>query len=188
MSMAAGGACRHSGHRVAIASVWSAAIAPIRKQAASMNAAPQVGQALGAEAGVSRFLDIGVGLPTQDAVHEVAGEVHPGRGLSAWTTTRRRFHGQALLTVSDLRVMVQGDPRRAACAAEVCAHLDFDRPVAIGLLAVLRFVSDADHLAGAVACLRDAVAPGSYLAISHIGTVETVRASGTPVDLRHPRE
>ncbi len=52
---------------------------------------------------------------------------------------------------------------------EVRAHLDFSRPVAIGLLAVLHFVSDADDPAGAVACLRDAVAPGSYLAISHIG-------------------
>jgi len=42
--------------------------------------------------------------------------------------------------------------------------------VAIGLLAVLHFLSDADDPAGAVACLRDAVAPGSYLTISHIGT------------------
>jgi hypothetical protein len=32
---------------------------------------------LAAEAGVSQFLDIGVGLPTQGAVHEVAREVNP---------------------------------------------------------------------------------------------------------------
>ena len=34
----------------------------------------------------------------------------------------------------------------------------------------MHFVSDAGDPAGAVACLRDAVAPGSYLTISHIGT------------------
>ncbi len=69
-------------------------------------------------------------------------------------------HGRALLTVSDLSIMVQGDLRRPAdllALPEVRAHLDFGRPVAIGLLATLHFVPDA-------------VAPGSYLAISHIGT------------------
>ncbi len=38
------------------------------------------------------------------------------------------------------------------------------------MFAVLHFLPDADDPAGIVACLRDAVAPGSYLAISHIGT------------------
>ncbi len=82
-------------------------------------------------------------------------------------------HGRALLTVSDLSIMVQGDLRRPAdllALPEVRAHLDFGRPVAIGLPAILHFVLDADDPAGAVACLRDAVAPGSYLTISHIGT------------------
>ena len=32
---------------------------------------------LAAEAGVSQFLDIGVGLPTQGAVHEVVREINP---------------------------------------------------------------------------------------------------------------
>ena len=60
----------------------------------------------------------------------------------------------------------------AACLlalAEVRAHLDSGRAEAIGPLAVVPFVADADDPEGAVACLRDAVASGSYLAISHIG-------------------
>jgi S-adenosyl methyltransferase len=32
---------------------------------------------LAAEAGISQFLDIGVGLPTQGAVHEVVRELNP---------------------------------------------------------------------------------------------------------------
>jgi hypothetical protein len=82
-------------------------------------------------------------------------------------------HGQTLLAVSDLSIVVQGDLRRAAellAKPGVRAHLDFGQPVAIGLFAILRFLTDADDPAGTVACLRDAVARGSYLAISHIST------------------
>ena len=82
-------------------------------------------------------------------------------------------HGQALLAVTDLSIMVQGDLRHPAellANPEVRGHLDFGQPVAIGLFAILHFLRDFDDPAGTVACLRDAVAPGSYLAISHIGT------------------
>jgi len=43
---------------------------------------------LAAEAGISQFLDIGVGLPTQGAVHEVAREVNPTRASSMRTMIR----------------------------------------------------------------------------------------------------
>ena len=129
---------------------------------------------LAAEAGISQFLDIGVGLPTQGAVHQVAREVNPEvRVVYADYDPVVVSHGQALLAVSDLSIMVQADLRRPAellARPEVRAHLDFGRPVAIGLFAILHFLPDADDPAGIVACLRDAVAPGSYLAISHIGT------------------
>ncbi len=71
------------------------------------------------------------------------------------------------------RMLVQGDLRRPAellAEPEIRAHLDFGRPAAIGLFAILHFLTDAYDPAGAVACLRDAVAPGSYLAVSYIGT------------------
>jgi hypothetical protein len=65
--------------------------------------------------------------------------------------------------------MVQGDLRRPADLL-THPHLDFSRPVAILLFAILHFVSDDEDPAGIVACLRDGVVPGSYLALSHIGT------------------
>jgi len=93
---------------------------------------------LAAEAGVSQFLDVGVGLPTQGAVHEVASEVNPGaRVVYVDYDPVVVSHGRALLAVSDLSIMVQGDLRRPAdllAMPEVRAHLDFSRPVAIGLL------------------------------------------------------
>ena len=86
---------------------------------------------LAAEADVSQFLDIGVGLSTQGAVHEVAREVNPeARVVYADYDPVVVSHGQALLTVSDLSITVQGDLRRPAdllALPEVRAHLDFGR-------------------------------------------------------------
>jgi hypothetical protein len=129
---------------------------------------------LAAEAGVTQFLDIGVGLPTQGAVHEVAREVGPGvRVAYVDYDPVVVAHGQALLAVGDLSVMVRADVRRPAellAHPDLQAHLDLSKPVAITLFATLHFLPDADDPAGIVGCLRDAVASGSYLAVSHIGT------------------
>jgi hypothetical protein len=125
---------------------------------------------LAGEVGVDQFLDIGVGLPTQGAVHQVALEINPkARVLYVDYDPVVVSHGQALLATADRSVMVQGDLRRPA---DLLAqpHLDFSRPVAILLFAILHFVSEAEDPAGIVAGLRDGVAGGSYLAISHIGT------------------
>ena len=48
--------------------------------------------------------------------------------------------------------------------------LDLSRPTALLLMAVLHFIPDADDPAALVAQLRDALAPGSYVVISHATT------------------
>jgi hypothetical protein len=45
--------------------------------------------------------------------------------------------------------------------------IDFAQPVAVLLLAILHFVTDEKDLGGIVAHLRAAMAPGSYLVLSH---------------------
>jgi hypothetical protein len=45
--------------------------------------------------------------------------------------------------------------------------LDFDAPIAVLLAGVLHFVPDSDGPAATVAALREAMAPGSYLLVSH---------------------
>jgi hypothetical protein len=47
-------------------------------------------------------------------------------------------------------------------------HLDFDRPVAVLVLAIFHFVPDEDDPAAITACLRKALAPGSYLVLTHV--------------------
>jgi len=50
--------------------------------------------------------------------------------------------------------------------AEAAQVLDFTRPVAVIVLAILHFISDSDDPRGMVGRLLEAVPPGSYLAIS----------------------
>jgi hypothetical protein len=45
--------------------------------------------------------------------------------------------------------------------------LDFGRPIAVLLVAVLHFIRDEEEPARIVQALRDAMPPGSYLVISH---------------------
>lgn len=129
---------------------------------------------LAAEAGIDQFLDIGVGLPTQGAVHEVALGASPAaRTVYVDFDPVVVSHGKALLTKTDQSVMVQADirsPHALLALPEVRARLDFGRPVAVLLFAVLHFVSPEEDPAGIAAAFRDAVPAGSYLAVNHIGS------------------
>jgi O-methyltransferase involved in polyketide biosynthesis len=51
---------------------------------------------------------------------------------------------------------------------EAARTLDFTRPTAVILVAVLHFIPEADNPQGIVAALADALAPGSFVAISHL--------------------
>lgn len=127
---------------------------------------------LAAEAGIDQFLDIGVGLPTQGAVHQVVHEINPAARVAYVDYDPVVVsHASALLAGSGHSIAVRGDLREPALILEdpvITGYLDFGRPVAVILLAILHFVSDDDDPAGIVATIRDALAPGSYLVVSHI--------------------
>jgi hypothetical protein len=128
---------------------------------------------LAAEAGIGQFLDIGVGLPTQGAVHEVAHELNPEVRVAYvdYDPVVVR-HSQALLAKRDRSVVVEADLRRPAellADPAIRKHLDFGRPIAVMLLAILHFVGEEYDPDGIVTRLRDALVPGSYLVISHVG-------------------
>jgi hypothetical protein len=122
-------------------------------------------------AGVRQFLDVGTGLPALDNTHEVAQREAPdSRIVYVDNDPIVLRHAQALLTSTpegacdylqaDLR-----DPEKIL--AEAAPTLDFGRPVALMLLAVLQFALDADDPYALVARLVAALPPGSYLVISH---------------------
>ena len=127
---------------------------------------------LAAEAGISQFLDIGVGLPTQGAVHEVARESCPDARVAYVDYDPVVIsHARALLAEPDRTVAVQRDLRDPATLLAdpvIRGHLDFGRPIAVILLAILHFIGDDDDPAGMIAAIREALAPGSYLVVGQV--------------------
>ncbi|MFD9733799.1 SAM-dependent methyltransferase [Umezawaea sp. NPDC059074] len=121
--------------------------------------------------GIDQFLDLGSGIPTVGNVHEIAQQVNPDSRVAYVDVEPVAVaHSIALLAKDPLTVAVQADlrdPDAVLANQEIRALLDFDRPIAVLLAAALHFVPDSDHPHAAVARYRDAVVPGSYLAISH---------------------
>ncbi len=129
---------------------------------------------LAADCGIRQFLDIGTGLPAQDGnnTHQVAQRAAPdSKVVYCDNDPLVLTHARAQLTSTpdgacayldaDLR-----DPE--TILAQAAKTLDFTQPAAILLLAVLHFVPDAAEPAEIVATLASALAPGSYVAISHL--------------------
>ncbi|WP_283133170.1 SAM-dependent methyltransferase [Rhizohabitans arisaemae] len=159
-------------------------------------------QYLAKEVGIRQFLDIGNGLPAQNNVHEIAKRAAPdSRVVYVDNDPVVIVHGQALLTKADSTAVVQGDLRRPGeiiADPEVTALIDFSRPVGVLLLAVLHFITDSENPAGVVATLRDAMAPGSHLVLSHtedvgqndamIAAKRGFRSAGVPLTPRSHAE
>ncbi|MYX96648.1 SAM-dependent methyltransferase [Streptomyces sp. SID486] len=121
--------------------------------------------------GVRQILDIGTGLPTSPNVHEVAQALAPDvRVAYVDNDPIVAAHGNALLSRSGTTRIVLGDLRDPGSVLDhpdVRRLIDFGRPVALLLVAVLHFLADADRPAEVVGTLRDALPEGSYLVLSH---------------------
>ncbi len=147
--------------------------------------------------GVTQFLDIGSGIPTFGNVHEVAQAASPqARVVYVDHDPVAVAHSRAVLTGDDHSGIVAADlrkPKEILAAPEVGRLLDLGRPVALLLVAVLHFLEDADDPYAAVAELRDALAPGSLLILTHASyegiplTQETAAGTvGVYRDMRNP--
>ncbi|MFF8594316.1 SAM-dependent methyltransferase [Streptomyces sp. NPDC015220] len=121
--------------------------------------------------GVTQFVDIGSGIPTFGNVHEIAQAAHPGsRVLYVDHDPVAVAHSQAVLAGNDDADVVAADlrkPREILESPQLLRLIDPNRPVALLLVAILHFVEDMDDPYAAVAELRDALAPGSLLVLTH---------------------
>jgi SAM-dependent methyltransferase len=122
---------------------------------------------------IRQFLDIGAGLPAPGPTHEIAQKISPAcRVVYADNDPLVLAHGRALLTAlpgAEPCTYLHGDIRDPAGVLEqASAVLDYRRPVAVLLLAVLHFLADTDDPAGIIKQLAAALAPGSLIAISHL--------------------
>jgi SAM-dependent methyltransferase len=130
---------------------------------------------LAGPAGIRQFLDIGSGIPTMGNVHEIAQQTAPdARVVYVDNEEVAVLHSRAILARSQNATAIQADLRRPAemlGSPQLLGLLDLSQPVALLLVAVLHFFPDSDQPAALVAELRDALAPGSCVVISH-GTTD----------------
>jgi trans-aconitate methyltransferase len=122
--------------------------------------------------GIRQFLDIGTGLPTADNTHEVAQRAAPAsRIVYVDHDPVVLAHARALLTSTPegATAYIDADLRDPDTILRQAADtLDFSKPVAIMLIAVLHVIDDSDHPYEIVRRLMAALPPGSYLAITHL--------------------
>jgi hypothetical protein len=127
---------------------------------------------LAAEAGLRQFLDIGTGIPNGDGTDAIAQRVAPdSRIVYVDNDPIVLAHAHSLLrsTPEGATAYVHGDLRDPETILhKAAATLDFSRPIAVVLVAVLHLIGDADDPYGIVARVIDAVPDGSYLALSHL--------------------
>lgn len=124
--------------------------------------------------GICQFIDIGSGIPTVGNVHEVAQRADPrAQVVYVDNDPVAVAHSKAILASIPGTGVVQADLRHPDVVFEdpgVRALIDFTRPVALLLVAVLHFVPDEDDPFGAVRRCLDRLPSGSYLVISHAGS------------------
>jgi len=126
---------------------------------------------LAGEAGIRQFLDIGTGIPSANNTHEVAQSVAPdSRIVYVDNDPIVLTHARALLTSDPAggTDYIDADLREPEqILARAAQLLDYDRPVAVMLMAILQHLHEEDDPYQVVATLMGAMPPGSYLALSH---------------------
>lgn len=152
-----------------------------------------------ARAGVRQFLVVGAGTVTSPATHLVAHQVDPGARVVyvdgnrlvlalARTLNSGGIDGTVGYALADIR---KPDELLATPQVQV---LDFTDPVALLLVGVLHHLTDEEEPYVRVERLVRDLAPGSYLAISHLThdgparaldvALRLYRRSGVPVQPR----
>ncbi|MFJ1896232.1 MULTISPECIES: SAM-dependent methyltransferase [unclassified Streptomyces] len=137
---------------------------------------------LAGEAGVRQFLDLGTGLPTANATHEIAQDVDPAaRIVYVDNDPIVLAHAHALLTSrpEGATAYVHADLTDAKTVLREAARtLDLDKPVAVMLLSTLGHVADSGEAAALLRSYLDALPAGSHLMLCDtIGTPETEAGS-----------
>ncbi|MEY9872810.1 hypothetical protein ABH931_002287 [Streptacidiphilus sp. MAP12-33] len=127
--------------------------------------------------GIRQFLDIGTGIPTAENTHEVAQRIAPeSRIVYVDNDPMVLTHARALLssTPEGRTAYVDADfhePDAILNAPVVKELIDFSKPVAVQVVALLHFVPDSDEPYALLDRYKAALAPGSVLILSH-GTAD----------------
>ncbi|KAF2398125.1 DUF574-domain-containing protein [Trichodelitschia bisporula] len=147
--------------------------------------------------GVTQFIDLGSGLPTQNNTHEVAQAAYPGakvvyvdmdEAVRDLGTKLLAADGSTRIICADVR-----DPAAVLANPELRGLIDFRKPVGVLLMCVACFFTDAE-IGSIMGTIRNALPAGSFIAATHDtfdgkrDEVETVRRveevySQTPIPI-----
>lgn len=134
------------------------------------------------EVGIRQFVDLGCGIPTSPNTHEIAQAIAPDtRVVYIDNDAIVGAHARALLTShpkghttylhADLR-----DPRNVLHEPALIEGLDFDKPIAVLMIAILHFIpatpgredGDPDRTAAdLIDSYLNPMPPGSHLVLTH---------------------
>jgi hypothetical protein len=121
--------------------------------------------------GIHQFLDIGSGLPTQNNTHESVQKVDPeARVVYVDNDPMVAAHAGTLLAADGTTAVILADlrePDALLSHPDLLRLIDLAEPLGIVMTDVIHFVPDDEDPWGLVAQYVAAVAPGSYLALSH---------------------
>jgi len=130
------------------------------------------------DAGIRQFIDLGSGIPTAGNVHEIVADQLPGGEPASVVYVDYEAvaaaHAQLILereNATTWAALIQRDLRAPTTVLddpETQRLIDFDRPVCLLMIAVLHFAGPDDHPDELIATYRDVLAPGSWLALSHM--------------------
>jgi hypothetical protein len=124
-----------------------------------------------ADHGIRQFIDIGSGLPTQNNTHQAVRKVAPDARVvyvdhdpmvAAQSEALLADDGSTAVVTADMR-----DPDAVLGDPGLRGLIDLAQPAGVLMTAVLHFVADGEDPWGLVARYMAAMAPGSYLALSH---------------------
>ncbi|MBB4929592.1 hypothetical protein F4561_000412 [Lipingzhangella halophila] len=136
---------------------------------------------LAAEAGISQFLDLGSGLPTDNNVHQVAQEFAPeSRVVYVDIDPIVLVHGHALLADNPNTTVITADmtqPEHILGHPDTQRLIDFNQPVGVLMFSIPHCIPDDEGARRAIQGPMEHAASGSYLAISHVVSEDPVAAA-----------
>jgi hypothetical protein len=130
-----------------------------------------------ADHGIRQFIDFAPGLPTQNNTHQTVHKVAPdARVVYLDRDPMVVARSGALLTADGTTALVTADWRDPVALLGdpgLRRLIDLSEPAGVLMTTFLNFVADDANPWGLVARYMEAVAPGSYLALSH-GTYDRI--------------
>jgi hypothetical protein len=135
--------------------------------------------------GIRQFLDLGSGLPTMGAVHEIVGD-RIADGRVVYVDIEPVAHTYIELALdeipgADRRIVALREdlrnPQAILTHPDVTSLIDFTQPVCILMVSVLHFVGDETDIPELLEGYRANVPVDSWLAISHIANDTATNAA-----------